>query len=548
MPNASSEVAGIIVSRYDSLCASKATWNNVWQQCIDYVLPRRQLTDTAAIGQMIGTKIFDSTAPWALEQLASGLHSFLTSPTQRWMRLRLPDELSNTDLADSEEVNVWLQDTTEQIYSIFNSQKTKFNSQAHELYLDIGALGTSVMYVEETFKDVPMRFCTYNLGECVVGENQWGVVDTLYRKFKLERRQAVAKWGDKLPKSFLEKAVKEPYVKEEFLHAVMPREDYDPKMPGPINMPFGSFYIYPSEKIVLAESGYEEFPFMVPRWSKITGEIYGRSPAMTAMPDILMTNAMAKTVIQAAQKVVDPPLQLPDEGFLLPIKTSPGSLNFFNSGMDPNYRITPIDTHGRVDIGLDLIESRRSHIVRAFYVDWMQLQEGPQMTATEVMQRTEEKMRLMAPAIARLQSEFLDPLIERVFAILQRKGLLRPPPDSIRGINLKVEYVSPVAKAQRMTQVTALQRLMETTLPLAQVKPEILDRFDVDGIIDFSADVMDVAHQVLTPMKQVQAIRQQRAQAQAQAEETARTQSQAQTLETVTKADLNSRGSSQTRP
>lgn len=137
------------------------------------------------------------------------------------------------------------------------------------------------------------------------------------------------------------------------------------------------------------------------------------------------------------------------------------------------------------------------------------------MTATEVMQRTEEKMRLMAPAISRQQSEFLDPLIDRVFGILLRKGYFGEIPQQLAGVELKVDYVSPVAKAQRMTQVMAFQRMMETLAQVAAVKPEILDKIDGDGVVDFMADVYDVSYKTLLTDKQVADLRQQRADAQA---------------------------------
>jgi hypothetical protein len=506
-----------LCTRFEELNRVKGTWNSAWQDVVDYVLPKRQaFVGDRSNGQPVTDKIFDSTAPWALDQLSAGLHSYLTSPTQRWFRLRL-SEHAEAEMEEDEDVERWLEVVTNTMYNVFNSQKTNFAPQAHELYQDLGGFGTGVFYVEEDYDRAPVRFSTFHLAECVFEENAYGQVDCLYRKFKWSNLQAYDYFGKDSTPKMIKLAQEKPADRTEYMHVVKPRRDWDPRSKGTKGKMFGSWWVNCDEKLILREGGFHEFPFMVPRWSKLTGETYGRGPAMLAMPDIKMVNAMAKTIIVAAQKIVDPPLMAPDEGFLLPIKTSPGGINYYSSMLTPEQRIYPLETKGRVDIGAQLVDSRRQHITRSFYLDWMQLQEGPQMTATEVVQRTEERMRLMAPAISRLQSEFLDPLIERVFAILTRKGMFPKAPPQIQGLSLRVEYVSPVAKAQRMTQVVGFQRLLESLGQIAQAKPEVFDRIDADGTVDFFADAYDVSYQTLTPEAEVTQIRDARAKQAAEA-------------------------------
>jgi hypothetical protein len=516
-PHDLEELAGNLINRVDALDREKAVWNRLWQDVADLVLPRRGKFYYGSItaGQDLQTRIYDSTAPWALEQLASGLHSYLTSPSQRWFKLALPPEMK-AQFGEDEQINMWLELCSERMYETFNSNKSNFNTQAHELYLDLGAFGTAVMYIEEDYVQSPVRFCTYHLADCVIDEDAYGKVDTIGRKFQLEGRQALELWPQFQSASFVKQALEDPLTKHDFVHFVAPRADFDPASPLPKKFRWGSWYIYPQDKLILSESGYREFPFLVPRWTKLTGERYGRSPAMTALPDIRMVNAMAKTIIIAAQKIVDPPLMMPDEGFMLPIKTAPGSINYYNMTMGPEQLITPLETKGRPDIGQELIDGRREHIIRSFYVDWMNLQEGPRMTATEVTQRMEEKMRLMAPAISRQQSEFLDPLIDRTFRILQAKGLLPEVPLALQGVELKIQYVSPVARAQKMTQVMAFQQFMESIGVIAQVKPEVLDKLSPDGIMDFVSRAVDLPKEMLLTAQQVQQMRQQRAEQQNQ--------------------------------
>ena len=497
-----------IVARAEKLVSLRSQWLQIWQDCADFVLPRRstKFFTTQSEGQALHDKLFDGTAPWANEQLASGLHSYLTSPTSRWFKLRCKRE----ELNDDDEVKAWLDDCADRMYNLFNNDKTQFNPQVHELYLDLGALGTGIFYIEEVYdpKLPPIRFCTYHLGESLIQENEYSKVDTYYRTFRMSARNAVAMWPNKLPVKVVEDAEKNPWTEHDFIHCISPNKDFKgdfPRMGS--NKPFTSIYVYKQEPITLSIKGYDRFPILAPRWSKVSGETYGRSPAMTCMPDVKMVNTMSKTVIVAAQKIVDPPLMLPDEGFLLPIKTSPGGLNFYDSSLNPDMMIRPLETKGRIDIGEKIIESRRNHIVRSFYIDLMQLQDGPQMTATEVIQRNEDKMRLMAPMIGRLQSEFLNELIEYVFTVMTERNQFKKPPSQIHGAELAVEYVSPVARAQKMSQLFGFQRMMENIALIAQVKPQVLDRINEDQVPVIYGDLLDVPHKLMRTDKEMKELR-----------------------------------------
>ena len=254
---------------------------------------------------------------------------------------------------------------------------------------------------------------------------------------------------------------------------------------------------------------------MVPRWSKVAGEIYGRSPSMTSLPDIKMVNAMMKTIIKAAQKITDPPLLVPDDGFILPVRTVPGGLNFYRSGTQD--RIEPLETRGRPDIGFDLLNNRREHIKAAFHVDWMQMpdQKGsPNMTATEVVARQEEKMRLMGPMIGRLQVEFLGPLIDRVFRIMLRKKQIPEAPGILEGQEMKILYTSPLARAQKSGQLMTITRLFESMVPLFQAKPDLLDNMNTDETFRYFHHLLDAPAKILNPKEKVEEERQQRQQQQ----------------------------------
>ena len=263
---------------------------------------------------------------------------------------------------------------------------------------------------------------------------------------------------------------------------------------------------------MLGESGFDEFPFMVPRFVKDSVSTYGRSPAMTALPDVKMLNKMSEVTIRAAQKQIDPPLMVPDDSFMMPIRTTPGALNFYRSGTRD--RLEPLNIGANNPLGLAMEQERRNAIRQAFYVDQLLMSNGPTMTATEVLQRNEEKMRLLGPVLGRLQSELLQPLISRSFALLLREGLLPAAPEQLQGQDIDIEYVSPLAKAQRLTDLQAMLRGFEVMMQVAEIAP-VMDYLDSDRLVQYLVEVTGIPARVIRSDEEVAQMRRQQQEQQA---------------------------------
>jgi len=234
----------------------------------------------------------------------------------------------------------------------------------------------------------------------------------------------------------------------------------------------------------------------------------GRSPAMVALPDVKMLNLMSKTIIQAAQKMIDPPLLVPDDGFLLPIRTQPGGLNFYRAGSRDT--ITPLNTGANIPIGLSMEDQRRQAIRSAFYVDQLLVGGSPNMTATEVIQRQEERMRVIGPVLGRLMNEMLRPLIDRVFALMVRENLLAPAPEILQGQDVDIEYVSPLARAQKSSSLNNTLKALEVLMPLSQALP-VGDHIDPDGLVRHITEALGVPKTTLKSQREVNQVRQERA-------------------------------------
>ena len=375
--------------RFDKLKTNRQNWETHWQEVADYMLPRKaDVTKTRSKGDKRTELIFDSSPLQSVDLLAASLHGMLTNPSTPWFTLRYKDvELENDD-----EAKLWLESATDAMYVAFN--RSNFQQEIFELYHDLITFGTACMFVQDDDEDT-LKFSTRHINEIYISENEKGKVDTVYRLFKMSVRAAFQQFGEAISTSTKGLITKDPYEEISILHAVYPRNDFDPKKQDRKNMPFESVYMEYKNLNELSVAGFKEFPFVVPRYLKASHEIYGRSPAMTALPDVKMLNEMSKTTIKAAQKQVDPPLLVPDDGFLLPVRTVPGGLNFYRSGTRD--RIEPLNIGANNPLGLNMEEQRRNSIRNVFYVNQLMMQQGPQMTATEVKQRNEEKMRLLGP-------------------------------------------------------------------------------------------------------------------------------------------------------
>jgi hypothetical protein len=219
---------------------------------------------------------------------------------------------------------------------------------------------------------------------------------------------------------------------------------------------------------------------------------------MKSLPDIKMLNSMMKTMIRAAQKAADPPLMIPDNGFLLPVRTQPGGSNIYRAGIN--------DT---------MVEQARQRIKSAFFIDQLQLQQGPQMTATEVMQRTEENLRMMGPILGRLNNELLKPIIDRVFGIMFRKGLFGDVPDDLKGKDLEVRYVSQISKAQRSGEADTFTRVIQSVAPILEMQPQMLENINGDAVLRYHADVFGLPEEMLRGVEEVEGARKKAAKAKA---------------------------------
>ena len=529
------ELARSLLTRFSGLEEMRQPWVGSWQELTEYMLPRKNSfaasgSAMAGRGRTGDERIFDSTPMHALELLASSLGGLLTNSSMPWFDISVKDRF----LGDATDVRSFLQEARERMVTVFNSEDTGFQTHVHELYLDVALLGTAVMYVEADAQTV-VRFSARPLGEVFVAESVRGQVDTVYRRYEITARQAAQEWGAACSDETKRKAEDRPEEKVEILHAVFPRTDRDPRGLGVVNFPFGSVYMEVKNSHILEESGYLEMPYMVPRWAKAAGEIYGRGPGQTALSDTRVLNAMARTALMAAEKMSDPPLMVPDDGFLGPVRSGPGGLSYYRAGSTD--RIEPLPVNVDLRATEEMMTQRRESIRRIFLGDQLS-PEGPAVTATEAVIRQSEKMRMLGPVLGRLQTEFLSPLIKRVFRIMLRSGELPAFPQGLTPDDLEVRYTSPVARAQKQYEAQGLAQTMEYLAPLVGGADAlgIMDNFDTDRVARHVAELFNTPSDYLKAEDRVAAAREAKQQAASGAETAATAANMATIAKTLSEA------------
>lgn len=496
-----------IMKLFARLDSKRTIWHAHWQDLKDLVRP---VTSHFAMdntrGQLNNNKIFDGTAVWANEQFAAALHSFLTSPSTRWFTLGLlgvsPDEMDGGSRA-------WLEFVSDLIFAEYSHPAVNFNPTIHESYLDIGSFGTAVLYQTYDRGRGHLVFRAFPLADCHINEDKDGFVDTVYRTVKWSTRQLEQRFGaDNLPPLINKEKEKRQDKDWTIIHAVFPRVDRDTKKFTKTNMPVASMWICKETKEVIENSGFEEFPYHAPRWTKLAGEIYGRSPGMNCLPDIKMINQMMKTTIKAAQKVVDPPLLAPDDGFILPLKTSPGSILWHEPGAD---EIKPLETKAKINLSFDMMSQSREQISRCFFLDMiLRGKKKERQTTVEIMDDRNEMLRQMAPMLGRLQAELLGPMLKRSFNLLARAGRIPLAPLSLQGGQLDIVYISPAAMAQEGSKAQAIQVFLEDLTTVAQFAPDVLDVVDSDQVAVQLSELRGVTRKILRDQVEVDQIREDR--------------------------------------
>ncbi len=464
----------------------RGVWEQHWQEIAMVCLPGHINTFNALSIRTPGQKrmqnVFDSTAIIALERFAAVMNSILTPSSKMWMELKAGDPTLDKD----RECRLWLEYATRRVFELMYDAQAGFESQLDQLYLSIGAYGTGSLFTDERGGDPGVRFRCSHLGETYIRENHQGIVDAVYRYFMLSAYQAYSKWPETLPGPLRQMAKDAPDTMGYYLHVVRPRQDWDRKRLDYKRLPWASCYIAMQGEAFLEEGGYNVFPYSVSRYKQYPGEVYGRSPAMDALPAIKMLNQEKYAVIRQLHRIVDPVLLTHDDGVISGFNMKPGAINSGAVSADGKPLIHALPT-GDIRIGTEQREEERNLIKSTFLTDLFQiLVESPEMTATEVLEREHQRGMFINPKFARFQGEVLAPVVHRVLEIALRKRWIAPPPPKLAQFgNYAIKYTAPLNRDQQADEAAGLQRSLQNTVEIATQtqRPDLMDYYNFDVII-----------------------------------------------------------------
>lgn len=519
-----------LTERFEELRTARALWESQWLEIGKLVLPRRLDYERGTSGtgtprtqgQILTRNIFDPTASFASEQLSSFLGTQLINPQEDWFNLRFRDRR----LADDLTAAVWLRQVKDLMMAELNAPDSSFHTAMSEAFLELVVFGTCHLSVTEGPGGRPV-FIARPLVEMYVAENADGDVDTHYRKFDWTPRQIRQFFGDELPRPLADHIGRIPAAQHltqhiPLLHCVYPRDDYEP---GRAPKPWASVWLSLEPPAVIREGGFNENPFVTSRWTKTPGDVYGRSPAFTVMPDIRMLQAMAKVVISSAMYRAKKSVLVPDDGFIgggVIDRMRPGGVIPYRASGRPD-AIVPLDLADEPGIAFEMIQNRQQNVLRAFFVDVIRgislRGDASPLKATEVIERRNEALQTLVPPLTRQQREVLSPVVgDRVYPMMARNRLLPPPPDNLRGIEFDVEFVAPAVIAARLGEAEKMVRALSQIALMAELDPTVIENIDRDGYARRIWQLNGLAPDLLTPDGTAQRVRgKQKAQQQAAA-------------------------------
>lgn len=509
------DIAAKKIADFNYLFGLRGNWNTHWTEIAQRIDPDssylfQNYSQITQMGDKRMTQVYDSTGILALQRFGAIMDSLLTPRNQFWHNLRANDPILQRDKG----TRIWFEKVNNILFEQRYAQRSNFASQNQQQYLSLGAYGTGALLVDDLAGDVGLRYRNVHLGQIYLQENHQGIIDRVVRHFIMTARQAVQKFGDNCPEMITEMAEHFPERQFFFIHWVGPNEDRDPERKDYRGMPFASYYVSIEGRKLVAKGGYRTFPYAMSRYRQSPFEAYGRSPAMDVLPAIKTLNEEKKVMLKAGHRAIDPVLLAHDDGVIDAFSLDPGSINPGGITKDGRLLIQPLPV-GNIPEGKELMEDERKLINDTFLVNLFQiLTENPEMTATEVMERTREKGILLAPTIGRQQSEYLGPLIDRELDVLSRQGVLPPQPPMLKSAKgeYKIIYDSPISRTQKAEWAAGALRTVESLMSVSQAtqNPELLDYINWDVAAPQIAEINGTPASWLNDQQGIQKIRQAR--------------------------------------
>lgn len=511
-----------LIERQAQLLSGRRNFESYWQTLHDYYyIESPDVNRTYSSGnELDATHLWDATTLDCADVFASGFMNYLTPPTSKWARLRHRDPV----IQQKKEVASYLDDVMDVVNSIIN--RSNFYDQMFPSYKSSGVYGTSMLFEEEDVVDAA-RFTNMPLKQVVVEEDARGRVIGYYIDFEYTALQAATRWGIEALSDEMQKEIKEnaPPKNHKFMLFIGKREIREIQKSDKKNMPIEACWIDVKGKRVIEESGYNEWPAMIHRFDKRPFIPWGFSPAMKALPFARILNAAAKTNLRTMMKHTDPAVALPHNAFIAPFNQNPRAVNYYKKDALDAKGIFTFGNTGDLQAGQLAIEYYAKMVRSMMFNDAFLAFNNitKEMNNPEVMERINEKMTLLGPAVGRYIAEVLSPIIQRTIGIAFRRGMLPDPPDAlIQNPAYEIDFVGALAQAQRRSELNTLVTGLTMVGNMAQFAPDVMDKVDPDKVTDEVWSITGAPVRVLRDDAEIEEIRKHRAEQMMQQQELAR--------------------------
>ena len=488
-----------ILKYHDYLKQIKLPYESVVDDILEFVRQARRINSTVK-GKILTGNVYDGTGIAALNLWADGMYGYLCSPNLRWASYTLPNmitfsrtsnmrQFSGKRMDDIPDVAQWLNDCEDVMTSAF--LRSNFYAVMPQVFRDGGSVGTAIMEIDEKIGEGRIFFTPVHFREYCIAEDNYGRVDTIYRRFPVTLRNLVQRFGMKkieaVDVDFQRKYEANPYEELFLIHAVQPRQDFNPDRLDAKAKPFASYWLIEGKtESLLDEGGYSRFPTIGWRYRKETDEPYGRSPAWDAYSEIMLGNQEARTNLIAGQKMAEPPM-VGLEDLRGVIQPGAKGWTWVERMIDAPM---PLNTGINLPYALEMRDRTDKAVEKHYHLDFfMMLAQAAynkiELTATQVIEMAGEKAAVLATRTDTLNIEAFNPIIDRVWDIEVTADRMPPPPDILReiggGAHIEVDYLGPLAQAQKRLFLTqGIQASLDTASKIAIMFPESLDILDGD--------------------------------------------------------------------
>lgn len=524
------------LARHEAVTKGRWQFDSLWESATEILLPRRMgFTSEWTPGAQKTEKLFDVSPMLAARGLASTIDGLIKPKQTQWFEIETDDDALMRD----SEVASWLYDSERRLFKEIYRPQARWMQATGEADADLAVIGNAFVLCSENTNRDGLLFRTTHMKDTHFVENADGAVDTVHLTERLSLNVAAQRWGYKNLSEASQELLSNDKGNEKvkFIQIIEPRHERDPRRTDALHKPFRICVIEADEKHKVSESGIDEFPGGAPRWDTTSGETYGRGPGTLALPDAQTCQQIKKTLLKAGHRAVDPPWIAARNMLLGPAQNRPGGMTYFDAveaGKFGNDPIKQLDSRAQLPFGLELLQQEREEVAAAFYRNILNLPVGgPDMTATEVIQRREEFVREIGAVFGRLETEYITPLVERAFAIMMRRSVrmnfsgpmtFRKPPDALQGHSIRFKFSSPIDKAKRQIESAQTREWLMRVLEMAKANPEVMDIADFEAALRFDAESNDVAPVAVRSPEQVQALKEYRQQQQAMIENLAGTE------------------------